>query len=46
MEAMRVQRVGGTMEAVVARVLLGNPDDALDMLRSAEQQGNIRYTSQ
>ncbi|KAK9849132.1 hypothetical protein WJX84_011187 [Apatococcus fuscideae] len=28
-----------TMEAVVTRVLLGNPDEALDMLRAAERQG-------
>ena len=27
------------MEAVVTRVLLGHPDEALDMLRAAERQG-------
>ncbi len=34
-----VQEGKSTMEAVVTRVLLGNPDEALDMLRTAERQG-------
>ena len=34
-----VQEGESAMEAVVTRVLLGNPDEALDMLRVAERQG-------
>ena len=35
-----VQEGRSSMEAVVTRVLLGNPDEALDMLRTAERQGD------